>query len=115
MNIREAIREDFEQIWPIFHEIVAAGETYGYPQDVTREQALELWTETPRKTYVLEETGTFWARTISDEQLGPGDHVSGYRSHQPPEARRGHGDVRAFSSNRTTWVQGHAVQFRCEQ
>lgn len=31
MSIREAKREDFDQIWPIFHQIAAAGETYAYP------------------------------------------------------------------------------------
>ena len=50
MNIREATRDDFEQIWPIFHEIVAAGETYGYQRDLTQEQARELWMDIPRKT-----------------------------------------------------------------
>jgi ribosomal protein S18 acetylase RimI-like enzyme len=76
MNIREAARDDFERIWPIFHEIVAAGETYGYPRDITQEQARELWMDIPRKTYVFEENGrilgTYYLKT---NQLGPGDHV----------------------------------------
>ncbi len=50
MNIREATRDDFDQIWPFFHEIVAAGETYAYPHDITKEQALAIWIEVPRKT-----------------------------------------------------------------
>ena len=28
--IRTATEQDFDAIWPIFHEIVAAGETYAY-------------------------------------------------------------------------------------
>jgi len=32
MNIREATESDFDAIWPIFNEIVSAGETYAYPQ-----------------------------------------------------------------------------------
>lgn len=76
MHIREATREDFDQIWPIFHEIVAAGETYAYSRDTTREQALSLWIDGPRKTYVLEEDGkilgTYYIKT---NQTGPGDHV----------------------------------------
>lgn len=36
MNIRRAAVEDFDQIWPIFHEIAAAGETYGYPRNITK-------------------------------------------------------------------------------
>jgi len=76
MNIREATREDFEQIWPIFHEIAAAGETYAYPPDITKEEALKLWIDAPRKTFVLEENGqilgTYYIKT---NQFGPGDHV----------------------------------------
>jgi len=40
MNIREASENDFDNIWPIFHEIVSAGQTYAYSQDTTKEQAL---------------------------------------------------------------------------
>jgi ribosomal protein S18 acetylase RimI-like enzyme len=76
MSIREATRDDFAHIWPIFQEIAAAAETYGYPRDVTQEQALHLWIDAPRKTYVFEENeqvlGTYYIRT---NQLGPGDHV----------------------------------------
>lgn len=76
MKIREATREDFDDIWPIFHEIAAAGDTYAYPRDVTKEQALQLWLEAPRRTYVFEENGqilgTYYIKT---NQAGPGDHV----------------------------------------
>ena len=76
MNIREVTRDDFDRIWPIFHEIVAAGDTYAYPRDTTREQALELWLDAPRKTYLVEEDGqvlgTYYIKT---NQAGPGAHV----------------------------------------
>jgi hypothetical protein len=39
LRIREAIEPDFEIIWPIFHEIASAGETYAYPQDISKEEA----------------------------------------------------------------------------
>ena len=76
MNIREATREDFDQIWPIFHEVTAVGETYAYPRETTKEQALKIWMDAPRKTYVFEEAGqilgTYYIKT---NQPGPGDHV----------------------------------------
>ena len=53
MKIREATKEDFDLIWPIFQEIVRAGETYVYPQNTSKEQALKIWIDTPKKTYVL--------------------------------------------------------------
>ena len=30
MNVKQATGDDFEEIWPIFHEIVSAGATYAY-------------------------------------------------------------------------------------
>jgi RimJ/RimL family protein N-acetyltransferase len=76
MSIRQASRDDFPRVWPIFLEVVAAGETYGYPQDITQEQALNLWIEVPRKTYVFEENGhVFGTYYIRTNQLGPGNHV----------------------------------------
>lgn len=76
MNIREATPADFDRVWPIFHEIVASGETYAYPRDTTKEQACALWIEMPRLTFVAEEDGeilgTYYLKT---NQAGPGDHV----------------------------------------
>lgn len=76
MQIRRADNQDFDQIWPIFREIVAAGDTYAYPTSVSKEQASKLWLEVPRETYVVEDEGrilgTYYLKT---NQSGPGDHV----------------------------------------
>jgi len=74
--IREAIDSDFEEIWPIFHEIVSAGETYAYAQDTSKKEAENLWMNLPRKTYVAEDDGkilgTYYIKT---NQAGAGSHV----------------------------------------
>ena len=76
MNIREATREDFDRIWPIFREIAVAGETYGYSRNTTKEQARTIWMDAPRKTYALEEDGTILGTYyLKTNQAGPGDHV----------------------------------------
>ena len=50
MNIREAKEEeDFEEIWPIFREVISIGDTYAYPQDTSRGDALKIWVHEPRK------------------------------------------------------------------
>lgn len=76
MNIRKAIHDDIEQIWPILQAIAAAGDTYAYPRDIDQDQAIELWLDTPRLTYVCEEEGrvlgTYYIKT---NRSGPGDHV----------------------------------------
>lgn len=88
MHIREATTADFDQIWPIFKTIVAAGETYAYPPDTTREQAIKLWLEAPRKTFVAEENGeilgTYYIKT---NQAGGGDHVCNCGYMVSPAAR----------------------------
>ena len=76
MKIRAATQKDFEEIWPIFHQIVSAGDTYAFPSDTIREEARRLWMDLPRKTFVLEEKGdvlgTYYIKT---NQAGPGSHV----------------------------------------
>jgi L-amino acid N-acyltransferase YncA len=88
MHIREATIADFDQIWPIFKTIVAAGETYAYPRDTSREQAIKLWLEAPRKTFVAEENGeilgTYYIKT---NQAGGGDHVCNCGYMVSPAAR----------------------------
>ena len=88
MKIREVTQEDFDQIWPIFHEIAAAGETYAYPRDISREEALKLWMHAPRKTYVIEEDGTILGTYyIKTNQAGPGSHVCNCGYMVSPAAR----------------------------
>lgn len=76
MKIREATEADFEKIWPIFHEIASAEETYAYERNISREKAKRLWMDLPRKTFVAEEAGeilgTYYIKT---NQPGPGSHV----------------------------------------
>ncbi|MEM8498057.1 MAG: N-acetyltransferase [Pseudomonadota bacterium] len=76
MNIRKATENDFEAIWPIFHEIVKSGETYAYPIDTTKKEAQRIWLQSPRETFVLERNGKVLATYyIKTTQAGPGSHV----------------------------------------
>ncbi len=76
MNIKEATEKDFDGIWPIFSEVVKSGDTYAYPQDITKESALKIWIHDPHKTFIAEENnktvGTYY---IKKNQSGPGSHV----------------------------------------
>ncbi len=76
IDIREASPEDFEVIWPIFKEIVSAGDTYAYPSNTTKTEAFNIWMSLPRKTYIAtlndEVLGTYYLKT---NQAGPGQHV----------------------------------------
>ncbi|WP_160154878.1 GNAT family N-acetyltransferase [Microbulbifer sp. ALW1] len=76
MTIREAKPADFDAIWPIFCEVARAGDTYAYPRDIAREQAFELWMNSPRKTLVFEDQGEILGSYyLKTNQSGPGAHV----------------------------------------
>lgn len=76
MPIREAIPEDFDQIWPFFHEIVAAGETFAYPPNATKAMGFDLWFGHGHRVYVYEEEGAILGTYfIRQNQPGLGAHV----------------------------------------
>jgi len=76
MIIREINPQDYDALWRIFHEVVAKADTYAYPKETTQTEAIELWVNYPRKTYVVEEEGqvigTYYIKT---NQVGQGSHV----------------------------------------
>ncbi|MBD0839776.1 GNAT family N-acetyltransferase [Streptomyces sp. TRM68416] len=58
MPIREAAAGDWPRIWPFWHRIVAAGETYTWDPDTSEEAARVLWMNPAKRVYVVEdETG----------------------------------------------------------
>jgi L-amino acid N-acyltransferase YncA len=77
MKIRAATKADYDAVWNIFHEVVAAGDTYAFDPEMSREEALAYWFRTDTHTYVAEKAGrvvgTYILRT---NQLGPGSHVA---------------------------------------
>ena len=76
MLIREASEEEFEEIWPIFQEVISTGDTYGYARNTTKDEGKRLWMDVPRKTFIAkferEILGTYYIKT---NQSGPGNHV----------------------------------------
>lgn len=59
MLIREATADDWPHIWPFWHRIVAAAETYSWDPDTSEEEARELWMNPAKQVYVAEDdTGT---------------------------------------------------------
>lgn len=78
MKIRRAVEGDCDAIWNIFHEVVAAGDTYALDPNISRDDALAYWFARGTHTYVAEEpdigvTGTYILRP---NQSGGGSHVA---------------------------------------
>jgi L-amino acid N-acyltransferase YncA len=74
--IREATKNDFNEIWPIFKEVMSKGEAYAYPTEFTEDQAMQKWFEIPLKTFVFEKNGKILGTYyIRPNQQGGGSHV----------------------------------------
>jgi len=115
VTIREATTDDWPRIWPIFADIVEAGETYAYPTDLTSDQARDLWLERPPGlTVVLEEEG----QVLGSAKMGPnrpgrGSHI-GTASFMVDAAARGRGVGRRLAEHCVQWHhdQGYrGIQF----
>ncbi|MER6402533.1 GNAT family N-acetyltransferase [Streptomyces viridosporus] len=55
MQIREAAVDDWPRIWPFWHRIVAAGDTYTWDPDTSEEDARALWMSPAKQVYVVED------------------------------------------------------------
>jgi len=76
LSIRKAEADDFTTIWPIFHTIISAGETYPYASATTREQGEQIWMKSPMATYLAEQGGkTLGTYYIKPNQPSRGAHI----------------------------------------
>lgn len=55
MQIREAVVDDWPRIWPFWHRVVAAGDTYTWDPDTSEEDARALWMNPAKQVYVVED------------------------------------------------------------
>src|SRR5680860_28283 len=76
--IRRATDQDWLHIWPFFSQIVAAGETYAYPEDLDRQTGRALWMEEPpgETVVALEGDTVLGSAKMGPNRPGRGAHVS---------------------------------------
>src|SRR5580765_3523104 len=77
LEIREIDGGEFAIVWPIFHAVVGAGDTYAYDPAMTFEQARDLWTRPPARCFVARRgEAVVGAYCLRPNQVGLGDHVA---------------------------------------
>ncbi|MBW8736450.1 MAG: GNAT family N-acetyltransferase [Streptomyces turgidiscabies] len=55
-EIRQAAADDWPRIWPFWHRIVAAADTYTWDPDTSEEAARALWMSPAKRVYVAEDS-----------------------------------------------------------
>jgi L-amino acid N-acyltransferase YncA len=115
VRIREYIDSDWPSVWPIFREVVTAGETYTFDPDWSSEQAREVWVEAPPGQTVVACDGSRVLGTakMGPNRPGPGAHVA-TASFMVATDARGRGVGRALGEYALAWAQAQgyaAMQF----
>jgi L-amino acid N-acyltransferase YncA len=88
LNIREATDADRDAIWKIFHEVVAAGDTYPINPAMSREDGFAYWFQTDARAFVAEQGGQIVGiYTLHANQSGGGAHVANAAFMVPASAR----------------------------
>ena len=106
MIIRTAREQDWAQIWPFFAEIVAAGETYAYPDGLGSQEARSLWLEPPPGQTVVAVDGdaVLGSAKMGPNRPGRGAHVA-TASFMVAPAARGRGVGRALGGYAVEWAR----------
>ena len=115
MMIRDATADDWPAIWPFLHRIVAAGETYAYPRDLSEARARDLWmVSSPGRTIVAVDDGAVvGTANMYANRMGPGSHVASASFMVDPSAS-GRGVGRTLGEEVIRWAaaEGYrAIQF----
>ena len=116
MIIEVATDADWPAIFPIFSQIVEAGDTYAYPSGLTSEQARSLWIEpSPGQTVVIrdDDQTILGSAKMGPNRPGRGAHVA-TASFMVDPAQQGHGIGRTLGAYVIEWARAagfHGMQF----
>ncbi|WP_069170152.1 GNAT family N-acetyltransferase [Streptomyces griseus] len=116
MLIRNATAEDWPAIWPFFHDIVRAGETFTYPLDLGEEEAQGWWLipEPSRSVVAVDDAGTVLGTAkMNRNHMGNGSHIAS-ASYMVDPRHSGRGVGRALCEYTLDWARGagyRAMQF----
>jgi GNAT superfamily N-acetyltransferase len=111
VEIREATAADWLRIYPFWSAIVAAGETYAYPEGLSSAEAAALWMERPPGLTVVAVAG---AEVLGSAKMGPnrpgrGAHIA-TASFMVDPAATGRGVGRSLAQYVVEWARRGGYQ-----
>ena len=109
MLIRDAVDADWARVHPFFSAIVAAGETYTYPEDLSSEQARRLWTGLGHTVVAVDGETVLGSAAMGPNRPGRGAHVA-TASFMVDPRHGGRGVGRALGEHVVAWAE--AAGFR---
>jgi L-amino acid N-acyltransferase YncA len=114
IEIRLATESDFDEIWRIFHSVIAGENTYVNRHDTTKDEAYAKWMDKKSKTFVAEISGKIvGVYLLKPNQVDLGSHVAN-ASYIVDAAARGAGVGKALALHSITKAKEfgfHAMQF----
>ena len=114
--IRDGEPDDWGSIWPFFHEIVSAGETYAYEPAMDEAEGRRLWMIGPPGHTVVAtdaEGAVLGTANMYANRPGPGSHVASASFMVDPRSA-GRGVGRALGEYVLDWARRsgfRAIQF----
>ena len=92
LDIRPATDDDWPRIWPIWHQVVAAGDTFAYDPETTSDDARSMWLAPPPEETWLAADGddVVGIYHLGPNHGGPGAHIAN-ASYMVGAAVRGRG------------------------
>jgi ribosomal protein S18 acetylase RimI-like enzyme len=114
MRIREISRDEFDSVWPVFRAVIESGDTYSYDPGMAIDEARNLWTTPPARTFgAWEADKVVGCYMLKPNQSGLGSHVANCGYMVAPAARgRGIGGTLCEHSLETARAAGFlAMQF----
>ena len=107
MLIRPITDADWPAFYPVFRDVVAAGETYAYPEGLSSDEARAWWVEVPPGVTVVavgDDESVLGSAKAGPNRPSRGSHVA-TASFMVAEGARGQGIGRALGEWLLSWAR----------
>jgi GNAT superfamily N-acetyltransferase len=109
VQLREALPDDWSAIYPIFSAITADGRTYTYPNDLSSDDARDLWMSRRRVVVAVESDMVVGTATMGPNRLGRGAHIATGSFMVSPSAQ-GRGVGRLLGQHLVEWCRSQGFR-----